>query len=129
VLGSGDYGLRLIAIRDSDDIGPTLTAVDDSGAALESAVRHASLLRSVKDDGNPVTFLKRMHNPSDVDSTALRLRLLEDAPGALPRSVTSTHGTASLSRIRATCRLFLSPSQSERPANRRTALNKPESLG
>jgi hypothetical protein len=56
MLGARDDGLLHVSVFDGHDPCSALTALDEAGAALETAVRHATLFSTVKNDGHAVAF-------------------------------------------------------------------------
>tara|TARA_Y200000002_G_scaffold380969_1_gene393739 strand:- start:2721 stop:3014 length:294 start_codon:yes stop_codon:yes gene_type:complete len=79
VLGSSDDGFLHVSVFDSDDPGHALTLLDEAGAAVETAVRHAALLSTVENDGHTVAFLVLVHHAADVQAAAFVLSSSQDA--------------------------------------------------
>ena len=70
---AGNDRLLHVAVFDSDNPSDTLALLDESCAAMESAMRHAHLLAAIKDDGHAVTFCIVVHDTSDVESASVVL--------------------------------------------------------
>ena len=68
---------------------PSLGASDNSSLALESAVRHAFLLGSVKHYRNTISLGIGVHYSVDENPTSLSLALLQDTACTLTRTVRS----------------------------------------
>ena len=86
MLGSCDDRLLHVAILDSDDIGATLLLIDKTGATLESAMGHAHLLATIKNDGDAVSFLIFVEDAADAEASALVLvppEIIEEIYGNL----------------------------------------------
>jgi len=73
VLRSSNDRFWHVTVFDGDNPSNTLSLLDESCSAVESAVRHTHLLASVKDNGDSVAFLIIVHYAADVDSASLVL--------------------------------------------------------
>jgi hypothetical protein len=73
VLRSSNDRFWHVTVFDGDNPSNTLSLLDESCSAVESAVRHTHLLATVEDNGYPVAFLIVVHNTADVDSATLAL--------------------------------------------------------
>jgi hypothetical protein len=82
VLWASDHGFLHVAVFDSDNPCDALTLRDEAGAAVETAVRHAALLATVKDDGDAVPFFVLVHDATNVQATSLVLPSSQNASGA-----------------------------------------------
>ena len=81
MLGASDDGLLHVAVLDGNDPSRTLAALDETGAALEAAVGHATLLTTVEHDGHTVAFGVVVHDAGDVDAGSLAATAAKDAAG------------------------------------------------
>jgi hypothetical protein len=81
MLGARDDGLLHVSVFDGHDPCSALTALDEAGAALETAVRHATLFSTVKDDGHAVAFRVVVHDAGDVDPGSFAAAAAKDATG------------------------------------------------
>jgi hypothetical protein len=79
VLWASDDGLLHVAVFDGDDPCDTLALLDEAGATVEAAMRHATLLTTVEDDGDAVAFLVLVHDTADVQATAFVLASSQNA--------------------------------------------------
>jgi hypothetical protein len=79
VLWASDDGLLHVAVFDGDDPCDTLALLDEAGATGEAAMRHATLLSTVEDDGDAVAFLVLVHDTADVQATAFVLASSQNA--------------------------------------------------
>jgi hypothetical protein len=82
VLGASDHGLLHVTVFNGYNPCNALTLLDEAGAAVESAVRHAALLTAVKDDGHAVAFFVLVHHTADVQTAAFVLPSSQDASGS-----------------------------------------------
>tara|TARA_B100000925_G_scaffold244112_1_gene193875 strand:+ start:4896 stop:5159 length:264 start_codon:yes stop_codon:yes gene_type:complete len=81
VLRACNDGLLHVSVFDRDDPSRTLAALDESGAALEAAVGHATLLTTVEHNGHTVAFGVVVHDAGDVDAGSLGAAAAKDAAG------------------------------------------------
>jgi hypothetical protein len=79
VLGASNHCFGHITVFHGNNPGDALALLDESSAAVESSVRHATLLSTVKDDGDTVAFFVMVHDAADVQTTAFILSSSQDA--------------------------------------------------
>ena len=71
MLGSSNDRLLHVPVLYGNNVGIALLFLDKSSTALESAVRHASLLSSIENDCDTVAGFVCVHDSADVQATTL----------------------------------------------------------
>ena len=68
-----------------------LGAFDESSTAVKTAVRHSTLLATVKNNSDSVSFFVLVHNAANVQAASLVLSSSQDASGSYTLSLGSLH--------------------------------------
>ena len=82
VFRASDDGLLHVAVFNRDDPSHALALLDESGATVEAAMRHAALLSTIEDDGDSVAFLVVVHDAANVQAAAFVFPSSQNATSA-----------------------------------------------
>ena len=88
---TGNDRLLHVAVLDSNNPSDALALLDESGSAVETAMRHTALLSTVKNDSNSVAFFIVVHDAANVQAASLVLSSSQDASSSYALSLGSLH--------------------------------------
>jgi len=91
VFSTGNDRLLHVTVFDSNNPSDALALFNESGSAVETAMRHTTLLSTIKNDSNSVAFFILVHDAANVQAAALVLSSSQDASSSYTLSLGSLH--------------------------------------
>jgi hypothetical protein len=91
VFSTGNDRLLHVTVFDSNNPSDALALFNESGSAVETAMRHTTLLSTIKNNSNSVAFFILVHDAANVQAASLVLSSSQDASSSYTLSLGSLH--------------------------------------